>query len=95
MYRMHALQLYTMSRPCLGKNDLFGLLSLGAFFARIISPLIFLHQWTRLKHAEKDGEKHKGTNVAQQSPAAGARRAQRQRGRRERGENDSGRARDA
>ena len=75
MYRMHALQLYTMSRPCLGKNDLFGLLSLGAFFARIISPLIFLHQWTRLKHAEKDGEKHKGANVAQQSPAAGARRA--------------------
>jgi hypothetical protein len=63
------------SRPCLGKNDLFGLLSLGAFFARIISPPIFLHQWTRLKHAEKDGEKHKGTNVAQQSPAAGARRA--------------------
>ena len=62
-------------RPCLGKNDLFGLLSLGAFFARIISPLIFLHQWTRLKHAEKDGEKHTGANVAQQSPAAGARRA--------------------
>ena len=51
MYRMHALQLYTMSRPCLGKNDLFGLLSLGAFFARIISPPISLHQWTRLKPA--------------------------------------------
>jgi hypothetical protein len=41
-------------RPCLGKNDLFGLLSLGAFFARNISPPIFLHRWKRLKRAEID-----------------------------------------